>query len=92
MASQPVPEPKPVLIVPQQLRELLELRETDTHYTVKTFSGATLLFEKAKVEYPWQLMCGILDDGKDTGEEKRHERDWELAHDERKFGSFGGQL
>lgn len=87
MASQPVPKPsKLVLEIPAELRESLQLQETETHYAVRTFSGATLLRLKAEIEYPWQLLEGILDDGRDTSEERHREREWELAHEECKFG------
>jgi hypothetical protein len=75
------------LEVPSDLRELLQLHETDTHYVVRTFSGATLLRSKADILYPWQLLEGVLDDGRDTTEERRQERELELARDQRKFGA-----
>jgi hypothetical protein len=75
------------LAIPTDLRELLQLHETDTHYAVRTFSGATLLRPKAGILYPWQLLEGVLDDGRDTSEERRQERELELARDQRKFGA-----
>ena len=88
MASRPaVLHPRLPLEIPSKLRELLKLGETETHYSVQTLSGATLLFSKGAIQYPRELPCGILDDGKDTTEERRREREWELAHDERKFGT-----
>ncbi len=88
MASQPItnPQSRP-LEIPAELRQSLHLRETETHYLVQTLSGATIFFAKSEIEYPSELTCGILDDRKDTGEERRREREWELAHDERKFGA-----
>lgn len=88
MASEPVVRPfGQHLAIPADLCEFLHLQETETHYAVRTLSGATLMRPKSEIEYPWELMMGIMDDGKDTTEEKRREREWELAHDERKFGS-----
>ncbi len=71
------------------LRNLLHLQETPPHYAVKTFSGATLLRPKSEIQYAWQLLQGILDDGEDSTDLKRRERDLELAHDERKSSEIG---
>jgi bifunctional DNA-binding transcriptional regulator/antitoxin component of YhaV-PrlF toxin-antitoxin module len=87
MATDPVVRPvEKQIVVPADLRELLKLQETDTHYAVHTLSGATLLRSKAEIQYPWQLLEGVLDDGKDTSEERRREREQELSHDQQKFG------
>lgn len=87
MASQPIPKPqRPEIDISASTREFLQLKETETHYAVRTLSGATLLRPKSEIRFSWELLEGILDDGKDTSEERRRERDWELAHDERKFG------
>jgi hypothetical protein len=75
------------LAIPPDLCELLQIHETDTHYVVRAFSGATLLRSKADILYPWQLLEGVLDDGRDTTEELRQERELELARDQRKFGA-----
>jgi hypothetical protein len=75
------------LAIPTDLCELLQLHETDTHFAVRTFSGATLLRPKADILYPWQLLEGVLDDGRDTTEERRQERELELARDQRKYGA-----
>ncbi len=73
------------LEVPEDLRDLLALRETPTHYVVKTLSGASLLRLKSEIHFPWQLLRGVLDNGTDTTEERVRERKWELAHDQRKY-------
>jgi hypothetical protein len=75
------------LVIPADLSELLQLHETDTHYAVRTYSGATLLRPKADILYPWQLLEGVLDDGRDTTEERSRERKLELAREQRKFGA-----
>jgi hypothetical protein len=69
------------LAIPSDLRELLDLHETETHYTVRTSSGATLLRSKSDILYPWQLLEGVLDDGRDTSEERKRERETELARE-----------
>jgi len=73
--------------IPSELSALLHLQETPTHYAVRTLSGATLIRPKTIIHYPWQLLQGILDDGKNTSEECRFERERELSHDEAKFGT-----
>ena len=75
------------MVIPSELSELLHLQETPTHYAVRTLSGATLIRTKTVIHYPWQLLEGILDDGKNTSEERRFERERELSHDEAKFGT-----
>ncbi len=87
MASQPVLNPiESPPTIPKTLRELLNLRETDTHYAVQTFSGATLFRPKAEVAFAWELLEGVYDDGKDTSGDQRRERESELAHDDEKYG------
>lgn len=75
------------LEIPRDLGALLHLQETPTHYAVQTLSGATLIRPKSVIQYPWQLLEGILDDGKNTSEEQKFEREHELKHDEAKFGT-----
>lgn len=72
--------------IPEAIRSSLQVQETPTEYLVRTFSGATMRFPRAGVHYWWQLMSGVWDNGTDPAEERRREREWELAHDERKFG------
>jgi hypothetical protein len=86
MASQPVTASQPTIEIPGDLRELLQLHETGTDYCVTTLSGATLIRPKAEIRYAWQLLEGILDDGKDTTEERQLEREREFAHDARMLG------
>jgi len=74
------------ILIPDDLREFLKLRETDTDYVVQTLSGATLLRPKSEILYPWQLLQGIWDNGSDTTQQRQNEREWELKHDERRSG------
>lgn len=92
MATEPVVRPTGKLVgISEGLRDLLHLTETETHYAVRTLSGATLMRPKTEIAYEWQLLRGIMDDGKDTDVERRVEREFEIAHDERKFGSGSRQ-
>jgi len=86
MATATIPSAH-TLEVPEDMRSLLDLRETATHYIVRTLSGATILRLKSEIRYPWQLLRGIADNGTDTTEERAREREWELAHDQRKYGA-----
>jgi hypothetical protein len=70
---------EPTLDVPNALRDLLQLSESGSDYVVRTMSGARLSKPKSEVKYVWQLLSGILDDGRDTTEERRIERERELA-------------
>jgi len=73
--------------IPPQLRESLRLRETDAEYSIRTLSGKVITRSKSDIRYPWQLLSGILDDQKDTTDERRRDREYELSHDERKLRS-----
>ena len=92
MATDPmIRETSQTLIIPHDLRALLHLRETPTHYAVQTLSGATLLRAKSTVQHPWDLLSGIMDDGKDTTEERRVEREREWSQDEPKPTRTSGE-
>ncbi len=87
MASGPfIRQEQSSVLITDDLRALLDLRESDTHYLVRTLSGATLMRRKSDVRFAWELLEGIMDDGVSTSEDLKRERDWEFAHDGRKFG------
>ena len=86
MAAYPI-----VVIDDELLQKLPESFRGDPRFQ----KGSTLeLVPVAKTESlleepkgDWHRLDGLLEDGEfDTTEWKRQEREWELAHDERKFG------
>lgn len=92
MATEPVVRAAERAVeIPEDLRSLLDLRETPTHYMLRTLSGATLIRLKSTIRHPWDLLSGIMDDGKDTTEERGLEREREWSHDERTLGGHGAE-
>ena len=88
MASRaPIVPVPPKLEIPVDLRELLHIQETPMHYAVRTLSGSIRIHPKASTHYTWQLLEGIMDDGKSTSDERKLERERELARDEVMFGT-----
>jgi hypothetical protein len=81
-----IPPAQLQLEIPDSLREFLRMEETPTHFAVRTLSGSKRLWPKLNVQYPWQLLRGIMDDQKNTSEERKRERNFELSIDERKLG------
>jgi hypothetical protein len=80
----------PVVIIHDGVAEIPEKYKTDPRFR----DGASLELVPRETEAPekpkgdWRALEGILaDDGIDTTEWKRQQREWELAHDERKFGT-----
>ncbi len=74
------------LFIPEELLPLLHLVETETHFTVRTLSGTTLLKAKPDVHHAWELLGGIVDDCLDTTTERADERRAELHGDARMHG------
>jgi hypothetical protein len=92
----------PILIVGDGVIELSEELRADPHFKKGTRLELVSSTDSAIVFRPqiaetgvtpissddWRSLEGILaDDGIDTTEWKKQEREWELAHDERKFGT-----
>lgn len=91
MASQPV------LTVDNGALQLPEELLSDSHFQNGTklqlvsVTDDAISFKRLTVKHvlaAWESLQGILaEEGMDATEWKRREREWELAHDERKFGT-----
>jgi hypothetical protein len=80
MAAHPVFYPSAgELEIGDDLRKLLHLRETETHYITESFAGVTIEHPKSTVQYPWQLLGGILVGGRDPNAELEAEKQRELV-------------
>jgi hypothetical protein len=91
----------PILVVGDGIIELSEELRSDPHFKKGTrlelvsSTDSAIVFRPRNVDVgekraspdDWRSLQGILaDDGVDTTEWKKQDREWELAHDERKFG------
>jgi hypothetical protein len=82
MAAQPVAvPPQNSLEIDEKFRELLHLRETETHYITQSYAGVTIEHPKSDIKHAWQLLGGILAGGHNPNEERELEKQRELMKD-----------
>jgi predicted alpha/beta hydrolase family esterase len=89
MAAQPALFPSAgELEISLELKKLLHFRETETHYITESLAGVTIEHPKSSVQYPWQLLGGVLVGGPDPNATLETDKQDELANEDRLSGEW----
>jgi hypothetical protein len=89
MAAQPVTLPSAEEFeISSDLRKLLHFQETKTHYLTKSLAGVTIEHPKGSVQYPWQLLGGVLAGGHDPNAVLEADKQLELADEAQSSGDW----